>query len=214
MVIYLRTFKNIFLKFSIFISLFLFVSLGGYLLTFLRYDNYDVINTEVLVLENQNLKKELIGLKSVSELSNYDIGKVIYRDIHNFYNEIVIYVKKLDVCVGEAVINEKGLVGIIYKIENNKAYVKLLSSDYNVSVKVGNTYGNLNNGKITLLDKYSEIKIGDLVYTSGLNDIPEDIYVGKIVDVAMDSENLGKKVKVELINNDDLNYVGIVGNIK
>lgn len=214
MVIYLRAIKDMFLKIGIFIVIFIFITLGGYLLTFFRYDNYDAINTEILVLENDNLKRELINLRSISNIEKYDIGKVIYRDIHSFYNEIVIYVKDLDVEIGEAVINENGLVGIIYKIKNDKAYVKLLSSDYNVSVKVGDTYGNLNNGSITLLDKYSEIKVGDLVYTSGLNDIPENIYVGKIVDVAMDSENLGKKVRVELINNYDLNYVGIVGNIK
>lgn len=212
MVIYLKKKRDLFSKILIFILLFVFIYGIGYIISYLRFDDKDVIDTRVLVMENEILKKELNELRDLDNVVDCHLSKVFIRDIHNFYNEIVIKVGD-DVIEGSAVVNEDGLVGIIYKIENNLAYTKLLSSDYNVSVKVGDTYGNLSNGKITLLDKYSDIKVGDLVYTSGLNDIPKDIYVGKITKVTMDSENLGKQVEVELVNNKYLNYVGVI-NIK
>lgn len=207
--IYLNKKRKLLSKIIIFILLFIFIYGIGYLVSYLRFDDKKLIETRILMTENETLKKELEDIRGIDEVVDSQIGKVFIRNMYDFYDEVVIKVKG-DVELGSAVINEEGLVGVIYKIENNLAYTKLLSSDYNVSVRVGDTYGNLSNGSITLLDKYSEINEGDLVYTSGLNEIPKDIYVGVITKVTMDSDNLGKKVDVKLIDNNYLNYVGVI----
>ncbi len=187
--------------------LFIFIYGVGYGLSYMRYNDKKLIDVELVLLENETLKNELNELKELD--TKFEIEKVFIRDIHSFYNQVVIKTSDKEL-IGSAIVNDEGLVGILSKVENGFGYINLLTSDYNVSVKVGDTYGNLSRGEISLLDKYSDIKVGDLVYTSGLNDIPKDIYIGKVIDVTMDNENLGKKVKVELIDNKYLNYVGIV----
>ena len=61
-----------------------------------------------------------------------------------------------------------------------------------------------------MLDKYSEVKEGDVVYTSGLSKIPAGLLVGEVTSVKMDSNALGKEAKVNLVNNKNLNYIAII----
>ena len=110
--------------------------------------------------------------------------------------------------------NDEGLIGIVYKVDNNKSYIKLLSSNYNISVKINNTYGNLNKGTITMIDKYSSINVGDKVYTSGLDEVIGNIYIGEVISVSKDKDDLGKEIKIKYIDNTNLNYVAILRKIK
>lgn len=210
MVIYLKR-KRVLFKLLIFIFSFIVV----YLINYLKYDDSSIIYNEMILKENMFLKKELSDLSGFKLNGNYFyVSKVLYRDVYSFYDEIVISNKYKNINNGDAVVNENGLVGIVYKYNNNVAYVKLLTSDYNVSVVIGDVYGNLNNGVITMLNKYSDIKVGDLVYTSGFGEVEKGLLVGKVSDVSYDKDKLGKEVLVELIDNDYLNYVGIVRKIK
>ena len=88
--------------------------------------------------------------------------------------------------------------------------MKLLSGNYNVSVKIKDTYGNLNQGEINLIDKYTELSEGDEVYTSGYGEMSAGMYIGKIKNIGVDHENLGQVAKVQLIDNHNLNYVAIL----
>jgi hypothetical protein len=132
----------------------------------------------------------------------------------NFINEGNVHFVYLEYDVYGAVLNYNGLVGIVTKVEKNKCNVKLLTTDFNISVRINDTYGNLNDGIITMIDKYSDINIGDNIYTSGLDDVPGDIYVGEVLSVSLDKDELGKEVKAKLVDNNYLNYVYIVGNIE
>lgn len=213
--IYLHKKYEIIYKIVIFILLLVFIYSVGYISSYLKYDDKKIIEYETLLLQNKNLREEFDEIKNLNlEVESYVIGKVIIRNIHSFYDEIVINVGNDKVSVGDAVVNNEGLVGVVYKTDKFLSYVKLLSSDYNVSVMIGDTYGNLKNGKITLLDKYSDIKEGDFVYTSGLSNVPKGIYIGRINKVQMDNEKLGKEVNIQIIDNNNLNYVGVISNIK
>ena len=214
MVIYLLKKREVLIKILIFIILFLFVYGLSYFISYIKYDNRKYLDSSYLVLENQLLKKELHSI-GTTKYKDAILAKVIIRDIYSFYDEVIINVGSNDnVIEGDAVINEDGLVGIVYKVDKNRCYVKLLSSNYNISVKVDDTYGNLNKGIITMLDKYSKINKGDLVYTSGLDNVLGNIYIGKVSDVTYDKEGLGKEVKLEYNDNTYLNYVYVVGKIK
>ncbi len=211
MVIYLYKIRFLFYKVILIICLFLFVMYGGYFLSYLRYSDYFIIDRESLLMENKILKSELSNIKNINiNYDNYVIGKVIIRDIHSFYDEVILNIGGDSVKVGDAVINNDGIIGVISKVDSNTSKVKLLSSNYNISVIVGNNYGNLNDGVITMLDKYSNVKVGDLVYTSGLGNISKGIYVGKVSKVYMDKDGLGKEALVSLVDNSNLNYVGIL----
>lgn len=215
MVICLRKKKELFLKILIFLLLIVFIYSFGYFCSFIKYDDEEFVEKKVLLEENKRLTSELEKIDDINiKYEKYIIGKVLYRDIHSFYDEIVINLGNKDVEVGDAVVNNEGLVGIVYKTDKYLSYVKLLTSEYNISVKINNTYGNLSNGIISLLDKYSDTKEGDLVYTSGFGETTEDIYVGKVKSVTYDSDGLGKEVKVDIINNRNLNYIGVIKKIK
>ncbi len=207
--------KKIYNKIFITILLILFIVCSGYYFNFITYNNKDIIETEVLRQTNEVLKEELNKSKKISNFKeDYVIARVILRDIHNFYNEIVINVGDNEVKEGDAVINEDGLIGIIKEVKKDVSYVKLLDNSYNLSVKVNDTYGNLKGNKVDLLNKYSEFREGDLIYTSGLTNIPEGIYVGRIDKVKMDQNGLGKELEVTLVDNSNLIYVGIISKIE
>lgn len=209
MVIYLKIVRN-FEKFFVgFIGL-LFVIYVGYLIDFVKYNNYDSVMLNTLKIENDNLRKKVIDLETGLNLkSNGDfiISRVLIRDIYKFYDEIII--DSNNVSLGDAVINEEGLIGIVSDIRNDKSIVALLTSDVNVSVSINGVYGVLQNGVVSMLDKYSKINVGDKVYTSGLTLVPGGIYVGEVVSVDETGDGLGLVAKVKIISNNDLNYVGI-----
>ncbi len=212
MVIYLQRRNKLVLKALIITLLLLFIVMSGYLSSFVLANNKDEVLFYAQELELNTLRNDLQELGSLAKLEgNFIVGRVILRDIHNFYNEVVINLgSNDDVSEYDAVVNEEGLVGIVYKVSKDYSYVKLLTGDYNVSVKINETYGNLNKGKVSLLDKYSDIKSGDKIYTSGYSVVVKNIYVGEIDEVAYDNENLGKEVTVKLVDNTNLNYIAVI----
>ncbi len=186
----------------------------SYYVTYLKYNDKDVIEKEVLILENQNLKDEngkLLEAMSLKEHNpDYVMTRVIVRDIHKFYSEVVVDEGEGVIKKGNAVVNSDGLIGLVSDVKNDRSFVKLLTGEYNVSVVVNGAYGNLNNGYVTLNDKYVEIKKGDKVYTSGLTSIPKDIFVGEVLAVSRTENDLTQRLEVNLINNNNLNYVAIL----
>ena len=207
--------RKVLVRVLLFILFVITVFCFSYISSYFKYNDSSFIESELLIKENLLLKKEINELSGFEMKSDsYIIGKVLNRDLYSFYEEIVINLGEEDVSVGDAVVNEKGLIGVVYKVGNYRSVVKLLTSNYNVSVVIGNTYGNLNNGTISMLNKYSDIKEGDLVYTSNYGDVEKDIYVGIVKKVSYDKDGLGKEVEVELVDNKNLNYIGVIKRIK
>lgn len=213
MVIYLYKKRVVILKIISFILLFIFLYGLSYFSSYIKYKDRYYVELDGLRLENHLLKKELNGLVNI----NYDegvIAKVILRNMYSFYDELVINVGSKDnINIYDSVICNGSLVGIVTKVNDKTSNVKLISSNYNISVKIGNTYGNLNKGIVTMIDKYSDISVGDLVYTSGLDNILSDIYIGKVKDISLDEDGLSNKVIIEYEDNCNLNYVYVVGKI-
>ena len=211
MVIYLKKIE----KYIIAILLLISVIYLSYFLDYIKYNNKINIETKLLQVENEELQQELndisIALNLKEQNIDYKIAKVIKRDLYSFYNEIIINTNETN--IGAPVLNEEGMIGIINKIENNYSYVSLLSSNINISVKINNSYGNFNNNKVTMLDKYKEINIGDKVYTSGLTSIPEGLYIGEVIEIKESKDKLSQEATIKLIDNSNLKYIGIINDI-
>ncbi len=210
MVIYLFKKKFLIRKIICFICLFILLSVISNIVSYIKFKDDRCVYNNLLFLENELLKKELDEINKLS-MSDGVITKIIIRDMYSFYDEVVIDLGEDEVKENDVVVNNEGLVGIVYKVDKNRSYVKLLSGNYNISVKVGDTYGNLNKGIITMIDKYSEVKIGDKVYTSGLDEVLGGIYVGEVISVKLGEDKLGKEIKIKYIDNKYLNYVGVLG---
>lgn len=194
--------------FYIIVGIFIVLSfMLGNIFSYLRFDDKKYVSSYVLKLKNKELEDEVRELRKFvnSDLNDfsYVIGKVKYRDLYKFNEEIVIDVR--DVSKGDAVVNSEGLVGIVV---SDKGNVKLLTSTYNVSVSIGECYGNLSNGSVDMVDKECNVREGDKVYTSGLGNIVKGIYVGSVSKV--DNDSLGLVLDINLIDNSNLNYVGVI----
>lgn len=214
MVICLYKRKELIVRLFTFILLFLFIYLISYFISYIRYSDKEYVENRGVVLENLILKNELLELTNVS-FSKGVVAKVIVRDMYSFYDEIILNVGSDDgVVMNSAVLNDEGLIGIVSRVDKTRCYVKLLSSNYNISIKVEDSYGNYNNGIVNMINKYDDISEGDIVYTSGLDDVIGGLYVGIVKDVKLDKDGLGKELEIEYVNNKHLNYLYIVGNIE
>lgn len=178
----------------------------------------NITNTYCSSIENDynNLLKSN-NFKLESNL-NLIISKVMFRDIYEYKDMLKIYKGSNDaIKKGMAVIGEKGLVGIIEKAESEYSDVRLITNkNSNISVKINDCYGILkfrNNLLIVSdLNNYDNIKVGDLIFTSGLGNITGDLYVGKVKEIRLNNTQIEKNIIVELdYNIDNLNYLYIVG---
>lgn len=202
-------------KNKLFLFIFSFIIIGiyafvNYYLTSLsenptnisEYINKELENKYSSLLDSQNLSynRQVLGCK------------VIERNIYNFFDEIIINKgKSAGIEKGMAVINSKGLVGVVSKSLDNLSYVDLITSgDLAISIKVNNSYGILKNGHITNIVNYSEIENGTPIYTSGLTKIGEGIKVGEVRNVSLDKYQLEKIIDVDMLPLDNLNFVYVI----
>lgn len=177
---------------------FLLFLLTPTLINYLRFSDKYIVLNEVMRLENIDLKEEVRELSKI-DYSDYDyyLAKL---SIRNLYGSEVYFLKtNEDLKEGLCVVNQYGLIGIMAK-DNIMVGIK----NIDLSIRVNNEVGRMEKG---ILKINSNIKVGDLVYTSGLTNIPKDILVGKVIEV--NSNNNGFEAKVEL-NNIDTNYVAVL----
>ena len=162
---------------------------------------------------------ELLEINEFNSASNLNliISKVYLRNIYNFTSTLTIYKgSNLGISDGMAVINDKGLIGVIDSASSDTSVVKLITNNSsNISVRINDSYGTLKmlDNKLVVKDLTADalISIGDSIYTSGLGDLPKDIYVGKVVDVTLNNTEIEKIIEVSpAVDLNNINYVLVV----
>lgn len=105
-------------------------------------------NNSICQIKNEVLEEkyqELVTNYGYDDVLPYTLehSKVLYKDIYNLNKQITIYKgSNQNVQENNLVINEKGLVGIVRKVNKNSSVVDLLEKDgLNLSVKINNSYG-------------------------------------------------------------------------
>ena len=71
----------------------------------------------------------------------------------------------------------------------------------------------MDNGVLVVKDLVanSDISIGDEIYTSGLGNLPSDIYVGKVINVSLNNTEIEKIIEVDLaVDLENINYILVV----
>lgn len=197
-----------------------------------------------LKLENQELKtliklkeeqtKELNILKEELKLKNlytdYELetAKVIIRNTSYWFNNITIDKgSSSNISIGDAVVTQNGLIGIIKMVSKTTSVVNLITSkdnniDISVAVKGSDEYhhGTITDYKDNLLvisgiTNYDKVNINSKVLTSGLGMFPSGILVGYVEKLDSDNYDISKILYVkpnEDINN--LKYVTVLRNKK
>ena len=148
---------------------------------------------------------------------NLEHTKILYRSPYNFNQIITIYKgTNANIFPNMLVINDKGLVGLIKKCYSNSSEVALLTSpDYVLPVKINEAYGemfyNKNNLIVHGIKASTIINEGDSVYTSDLSIYPENILIGKVSKINLDTYEIEKILEIEpVVDFDKLNYVSII----
>ena len=211
----IKKYKDYIILLGVFL-LFLFASQVNRFLTAI---NPNLDTSKIVINYDKHLKEELDNIKKINNIEfddNLDIivSRVKYRDVYEYSNTLTIFKgTKNNVNFGDAVLTNNGLVGIISKTYDYYSVVSLITNKKsNISVKINDAVGvlKLENGKlvVTSINNYKNISIGDEIYTSGLGNLPDNIYVGKVKKVSLNNTEIEKVIEVDIENRlDTLDYL-------
>ena len=178
-------------------------------------------DSNIILDYNKYLKEELESLKKINNISKNDdlnliVSRVKYRDVYEYSNTITILKGFKDgVFTGDTVLNNDGLIGIITKTFEHYSIVTLITNkNSNISVKINDAVGILkvidNKLVVVNLNNFSKITINDKIYTSGLGNLPSDIYIGTVKNINLNNTEIEKVVDVDINSRlDKLDYVFI-----
>lgn len=191
-----------------------------------------VLKTNNLEEINNNLQYEMELLKKTMKLKStytgYDViyAKTINRNKMYWYSTIIIDKGYKDgVKKDSAVVSIDGLVGVIKSVTKGNSTVKLITnSDINSKISGMIKYDDFT--AIGLIEGYEypyikvnmatynkKIKPGDEFYSSGLADLPKNIYIGTVKKIEKDNYGLSNILYVEPKQDmNDINYVAILNN--
>lgn len=194
------------------------ILLIGFLLVIIynEVNNKVLDNTNIVVNYNKYLEDELNTLRNFKVNDNLDLvlTKVKYRNMYG--SDLVIYRGFNDLIkMGDAILTNDGLVGIVKKTYSDSSIVDLITSrDSAISVSIVDYFGILkcinNELVITDINNYSNINVGDKIYTSGLGNINKGIYVGVVKSINLTDTGIEKIIYVDIGNRlNNLNYLYI-----
>ena len=213
----IKKYKDYIILLGVFL-LFLFASQIN---RFLIAINPNLDTSKIVINYDKHLKEELDNIKKINDIEfddNLDIivSRVKYRDVYEYSNTLTIFKgSKNNINIGDAVLTNNGLVGVISKTYDYYSVVSLITNkESNISVKINDAVGvlKLENGKlvVTSINNYKNIVVGDEIYTSGLGNLPDNIYVGKVKKVSLNDTEIEKVIEVDIENRlDTLDYLFI-----
>ena len=212
----LRKYKDYILLLLLFLSI-IFISNISYFIMPNNIDVNSIIDDYTKHLESEY--NELLKINNIDYNANLNvsISKILYRDIYDYHNYIIIY-KGSNAGIKEnmVVINDLGLVGVITDVSENNSKVQLITSnESNISVKINESYGILkvSNGTLIVSDlsNYDNISVGDKIYTSGIGNLIGDIYIGEVSAINLNNTNIEKIITVTpAVDFDNLKYIAVI----
>lgn len=167
------------------------------------------------IKENEELKKII----DFSDTLTYDyiVTRIKYRDVLGFTDKLQIFKgSDSDIKEGLAVVNDLGLVGVIKTVDKATSMVELIGNkNSNISVRINDTYGILkfqdNHLIVSDITNYNVINKGDLIYTSGIGNLPGEIYIGQVSDVVMSDLGIEQTIYVDsAVDFNNLSYLVVI----
>lgn len=184
--------------------------------------NLDTKNIELNY--DKYLKDELDNIKKINNIEFNDdldlqVSRVKYRNVYEYSDTLTIYKGfKNNVFVNDVVLNNDGLIGIVTKTYDYYSIVTLITNkNSNISVKINDAIGILktinNTLVVTNINNYEKVNIDDEIYTSGLGNLPDNIYIGKVKSINLNNTEIEKVIEVDLNDRlEKLDYVFIRSN--
>lgn len=184
--------------------------------------NLDTKNIELNY--DKYLKEELDNIKKINNIEfnndlNLQVSRVKYRNVYEYSDTLTIYKGfKNNVFVNDVVLNNDGLIGIVTKTYDYYSIVTLITNkSSNITVKINDAIGILkvidNTLVVTNINNYEKVNIDDEIYTSGLGNLPDNIYIGKVKSINLNNTEIEKVIEVDLNDRlEKLDYVFIRSN--
>ncbi|MDD4188246.1 MAG: rod shape-determining protein MreC [Bacilli bacterium] len=171
---------------------------------FLKNDNLEI---KLLQDKNNYLENNLKDLLNFKNNINLKDNYIISNIVKNSYGLNNLIINGSDYKVGDEVISQDGLIGIISKINSNTSEINYIYNT-NLVVKINNETGkiigpdDMHNLVIKEVSNYTDIKMNDYVYSV------YGTYLGKVIKIKYDVLDNYLTVKTVPLNN--LNYVAVV----
>lgn len=184
--------------------------------------NLDTKNIELNY--DKYLKDELDNIKKINNIEFNDdldlqVSRVKYRNVYEYSDTLTIYKGfKNNVFVNDIVLNNDGLIGIVTKTYDYYSIVTLITNkNSNISVKINDAVGILktinNTLVVTNINNYEKVNVDDEIYTSGLGNLPDNIYIGKVKSINLNNTEIEKVVEVNINDRlEKLDYLFIRSN--
>lgn len=184
--------------------------------------NLDTKNIELNY--DKYLKDELDNIKKINNIEFNDdldlqVSRVKYRNVYEYSDTLTIYKGfKNNVFVNDIVLNNDGLIGIVTKTYDYYSIVTLITNkNSNISVKINDAIGILktinNTLVVTNINNYEKVNVDDEIYTSGLGNLPDSIYIGKVKSINLNNTEIEKVVEVNINDRlEKLDYLFIRSN--
>lgn len=184
--------------------------------------NLDTKNIELNY--DKYLKEELDNIKKINNIEfnndlNLQVSRVKYRNVYEYSDTLTIYKGfKNNVFVNDIVLNNDGLIGVVTKTYDYYSIVTLITNkSSNISVKINDAIGILktinNTLVVTNINNYEKVNVDDEIYTSGLGNLPDNIYIGKVKSINLNNTEIEKVVEVNINDRlEKLDYVFIRSN--
>lgn len=184
--------------------------------------NLDTKNIELNY--DKYLKDELDNIKKINNIEFNDdldlqVSRVKYRNVYEYSDTLTIYKGfKNNVFVNDVVLNNDGLIGIVTKTYDYYSIVTLITNkNSNISVKINDAIGILktinNTLVVTNINNYEKVNVDDEIYTSGLGNLPDNIYIGKVKSINLNNTEIEKVVEVNINDRlEKLDYLVIRSN--
>lgn len=186
--------------------------------TLFRRDNRPALYEETYKTRIETLEKELADYKkatgtlSIYDPASYVLSKIALRNIYDMYDYLIVNTSA-KVNEGAVVLNEFGLVGTISEANKTTAKVSLLTALSKTSVRIGENYGILGEYDrktkefvVKNIDNYKIVNEGEEVVTSGFQEIPANLKIGRVI--AVDTKGIETIVHVKpYVDFDNLNYM-------
>jgi rod shape-determining protein MreC len=187
------------------------------------------LQTQVIDLQQQvtetNILSALVGFARANPEYSYQAASVIGRDPSPFLHYVIINVGSNEgVLPGMPVVTDKGLVGRVDAVIAEAARLLLVTdatSALNVRMQastteamlVGSTTGDLT---IEMIPQDANIKVGDVVLTSGLGgNYPANMLVGQVVSVRKTQSELFQQAAIQPnVDYNQLQFVLVITNFK
>lgn len=179
----------------------------------LKKENYDLLG-RLAVLEE--LKRENESLRRQLNVSQRSPRKLLIADVFSAEKTDISSTMLIDKGVKDGVEKKMAVIsggnvlaGVIEEVFDGYSKVMLLNdprSDVSVRIGglriVGGVKGSASGGNKVILDFVTNkdpVQEGDLIMTSGLDNLPESLLVGRVSKVDLSGGNLFKEVEADLM---------------